>query len=123
MDRQPGIQKAFSVRKLLEAGTPASPLEERVRLSCHPGRCGDVVLVLQPHYLFAKEPLETGTSHGTPWPYDTHVPLLVYGPGTIPGPRSELITPLAAAPILALFLGVAPPANAQVPSGLLADRP
>jgi len=37
---------------------------------------GDLVLLDKPGYL---EYGATGTSHGTPYSYDTHVPLLFYG--------------------------------------------
>jgi len=60
------------------------------------------------------------TTHGSPHAYDTHVPLLVYGPGIRPGVRTERVTPQATAAILARGLGVAPPAGAEVgvPTGL-----
>lgn len=37
---------------------------------------GDLVLLFKPGYLDYQE---TGTSHGTPYSYDTHVPLIFYG--------------------------------------------
>ena len=43
----------------------------------------------------------TGTTHGTPYDYDTHVPLLVYGPGIRGGRRDEPTTPQALASIFA----------------------
>ncbi len=55
-----------------------------------------------------------GTTHGTPHPYDTLVPLIVYGPGVRAGVRDDAVTPLAAAPILARALGVKPPPDAEV---------
>lgn len=56
----------------------------------------------------------TGTNHGTPHDYDTHVPLLVYGPGIRSGVRHDAVTPQAAAVILAHALGIKPPAKADV---------
>jgi hypothetical protein len=114
LEQQPGVLKAVSARELLGPNPPHDPLSERVRLSCYAGRSGDVAVVLKPYYQFS-DPVGTGTGHGTPHPYDTHVPLLVYGPGVEPGPRAELVTPLAAAPILARMLGIPPPREAQAP--------
>jgi len=37
---------------------------------------GDIVVLDKPGYI---EYGQTGTSHGTPYSYDTHVPLLLYG--------------------------------------------
>ena len=38
---------------------------------------GDVVVLHMPNYLGGG----SGTSHGTPFPYDTHVPVIFWGPG------------------------------------------
>ena len=94
-----------------------------MRRSFHPGRSGDVAAVVKPYHLLAW-PFQTGTHHGTPHAYDTHVPLLVYGPGVRRGVRREAVTPLAAAAILARLLGIKPPAGAQepVPEGLLVGQ-
>jgi hypothetical protein len=91
--------------------------------SFHPERSGDVFVVLEPYHLLAS-PLGTGTSHGSPHPYDTHVPLLVYGTGVRAGARKDRVSPLAAAAILADASGVKAPAGAEVavPDGLF-DRP
>ncbi len=43
---------------------------------------GDVVVMLRPGYL---EYARTGTSHGSPYAYDTHVPFLIMGPGVPEG--------------------------------------
>ena len=59
-------------------------------------------------------------THGTPYPYDTHVPLIVFGTGVRPGVREERVAPMSAAAILARALGVPPPEGAEypVPAGL-----
>jgi hypothetical protein len=72
------------------------------------------MVVLKPYYLFGGNP-GTGTTHGTPHAYDTHVPLVAYGGGIRAGTFSEAVTPQAAAVILAHRLGVKPPARAEAP--------
>jgi hypothetical protein len=121
--RQPGIQGAYT-RTQLSAATPKDdPLGEMVRLSFDAERSGDVYVVQKPYYLITpplSPKMYLRASHGTPHPYDTHVPLLVYGPGVRPGIRTERVTPQAAAAILTRGLGIAPPAGADaaVPAGL-----
>jgi hypothetical protein len=118
---QRGVQTVYTRTQLL-AGLPAGDgLGQKVRRSFHPQRSGDVVLIEKPYYLITK--YLTGTTHGTPHPYDTHVPLLVYGPGIRKGTRKDAVTPQAAAVILARALGIAPPAQAraEVPAGLFAS--
>jgi len=115
--KQPGIQAAYT-RKALE-GAKNDPVAETWRLSFHPTECGDVMLVMRPGWYFTDK-VKTGTTHGSPHEYDTHVPLVVYGPGVKAGARTERVTPQAAAAILARALGIDPPAKAAagVPAGL-----
>jgi predicted AlkP superfamily pyrophosphatase or phosphodiesterase len=117
---QPGISAAFTRTELMSGGDRGDPLAEQVRLSFHPDRSGDVMLVNKPYYLLTSS--LTGTTHGSPHPYDTHVPLLVVGPGVVAGARDDAVSPEAAAVILARALGIAPPAAARVsvPEGLFA---
>jgi predicted AlkP superfamily pyrophosphatase or phosphodiesterase len=121
--KQPGVQSAFTRTELLE-GPLADPIGRMVQKSFYPDRSGDVIVVLRPYHLFS-QPLDSKTAayrttHGSPHPYDTHVPLLVMGPGIAPGQRTERVTPQAMASILARAMGVPAPkgAEAPVPDGL-----
>lgn len=118
--KQPGVHAAYT-RTQLTAGLPASDvIGQQVAKSFFPARSGDVYVVLKSYHL-PSAPLGTGTTHGTPWEYDTHVPLVVFGAGVVPGKRDARVSPLSAASILAAAVGVPPPAGATapVPEGLL----
>ncbi|HZU36489.1 MAG TPA: alkaline phosphatase family protein, partial [Gemmataceae bacterium] len=118
LKQQPGIQTAYT-RTQLAGSLPANDaIGLKVQQSFYPERSGDVYVVVKPYCLLTSS--KTGTTHGTPYPYDTHVPLLVYGPGIRPGTRHEAVTPQAIAAIFAHALHVPPPATATapVPSGL-----
>jgi predicted AlkP superfamily pyrophosphatase or phosphodiesterase len=106
------VARAFTADELLHA-SPADEVATRMRRSYYPARCGDVCTVLRPYFIFGEG--ETGTTHGAPWGYDTHVPLLVMGPGVKGGPHLEPTTPQATAAIFAKFLGVNPPRCAEFP--------
>jgi predicted AlkP superfamily pyrophosphatase or phosphodiesterase len=111
--KQSGIQSVYTRTQLLH-GVPADDaVGQAVRRSFHPDRSGDLMIVLKPYWLFSS--LLMSTTHGTPHPYDTHVPLLVLGPGVRPGVRQDRVTPQAAAAILARGLGIDPPAKAEAP--------
>jgi len=77
-------------------------------------RCGDVYIVQRPYYLPSK-PIDTGTTHGSPYNYDTHVPLLFYGPGITGGANSEPTTPQATAAVFSKWLGLRLPNRAEFP--------
>jgi predicted AlkP superfamily pyrophosphatase or phosphodiesterase len=90
-----------------------------VKKAFHPDRSGDLFVVLKPYHLIGSvsvgDRLVTGTTHGSPHDYDTHAPLVVYGPGVAGGKRTEKVTPLHAAPIAAQFLGIPSPTDALYP--------
>ena len=46
-----------------------------------------------------------GTNHGTPWTYDTDVPLLFWGPGIAKRTHKRVVSQLCVAPTLASLLG------------------
>jgi hypothetical protein len=118
LKKQKGVLTAYGRTQLLGGLDTNDRIGQQVRKSFRADRCGDVVVVTQPLYLMI--PFLTGTSHGTPHPYDTHVPLLVYGPSIQSGIRKDLVTPQAVAAILAHSLGIQPPRDveARVPEGL-----
>ncbi len=112
LKKQPGIQAAYT-RTQLQNGLPNDDaIGQKVRRSFHPDRSGDLVMVLKPYYLLSPV-VATGTDHGTPHPYDTHVPLLIYGPRIRKGVRKEPVAPQATAVILARSLGIKPPSGAD----------
>ncbi len=118
---QPGIESAFTRQELSRPSPTNDKFLRMMRRSYRPEECGQVGIVLKPnHIVFGTR----GTTHGSPHPYDTHVPLLVFGPGIKPGIHKERVEPLSAAPILARALGIAPPAKAtaEVPEGLFETR-
>jgi hypothetical protein len=122
---RPGVAKALTRTELAKEETLADPVAEQVRQSFHPERSGDVAVVLKPyHILWNSLSTRSGgsstTTHGSPHAYDTHVPLLVYGPGIISGVHEERVTPQMLTPIMARGIGIDPPATAlySVPKGL-----
>lgn len=75
-------QAAYSRRQILEGRAPGD-LGSRVIKGYHSGRSGDIVLVGAPYVLFSAG--DSGTTHGTPYTYDTHIPVLFYGAAYRPG--------------------------------------
>jgi hypothetical protein len=109
-----GVDRAFTREELGGPVPEGDVMAAQVKRAFHPARSGDLYLVLRPYHL-ASAPLSTGTSHGSPHEYDTHVPLMLYGPGIRGGTRTEPTTPQAMASIFAKWLGVRPPKHAAFP--------
>ena len=74
-----------------------------------PGRSGDLFVVPRPGVLVDSSDGK-GSSHGTPWEYDTHVPLIFWGGGVVARELTIATTPYDLAPTLASWLGVELPA-------------
>jgi arylsulfatase A-like enzyme len=72
-------------------------------------RSGDVWLVTKPLWFIAEGSLPT--THGSPYNYDTHVPVIIAGAGVKPGRYSSECSPSDIAPTLAALLGIEPPSN------------
>ncbi len=77
----------------------------RLQAGFFPSRSGDVVLVYAPGWI-ESEGYVKGTTHGSIWTYDTHVPLIFWWPGARPAHRYEQVPITAIAPTLAFLLGV-----------------
>lgn len=81
--------KTVLTREQLRAGSAATDYwGELLRNGYDEQRSGEVIFLLQPGYLSKDhdEPkAHQGTSHGSAFNYDTHVPLLWYGKGIPPG--------------------------------------
>ena len=114
LSKHPHVNHAYT-RAELKAGFPANDIiGSRVQRSFNTERSGDVYVLLKP-YCIPLDRFKTGTTHGTPYNYDTHVPLLVYGPGISGGVRRETVTPQATAAIFSKWLGLRLPNMAEFP--------
>jgi hypothetical protein len=124
MVKQDGVQAVFTRSELLKDPL-TDPIGRMVQRSFHPDASGDVMVVLKPYHILSP-PITSPkivayrTTHGSPHPYDTHVPLVVMGPQIVPGARSERVAPQATASILSQAMGVPAPKGAEVgvPAGL-----
>lgn len=86
------VEEAYTSRQL-ESLYSMGGRDEMVRNGYHPSRSGNVVYTLKPGYLEKAKDSEAarrGTSHGSPYGYDTHVPLLWYGSQI---PKQNVMTP------------------------------
>lgn len=73
-------------------------------------RSGDVIYVYDPNYLSYSP---TGSSHGTSYNYDTHVPLIFYGKGIKHGSTLQRTEITDIAPTISAILGISFP-NASI---------
>lgn len=92
--------------------TNGHPLLPQIRNNQHSSRSGDIYIAQEPYwFLFEKGPIKV--MHGSPWRYDTHVPIVFAGPGIEARQVHRLVHPADVAPTIAALLGMNPPASAQ----------
>lgn len=107
----PGVARYFTRTQLLSGGVPqADAVARRVLHGYNARRSGDVVLISEP-FRYLADYVAVAT-HGTPYSYDTHVPLIIMGGGVTAGRYRQPATPADIAPTLASVIGVQPPSSA-----------
>ena len=107
---EPGIHIA-ATRQMLDKW-PDRKLFGQIRNNFHPARSGDIYVVQDPYWFNFDEGPVTGM-HGSPWNYDTHVPVIFAGPGIRAGTIYRAVQPADVAPSIAALLKMSPPASAQ----------
>ena len=109
-----GIAGYFTRSNLLEGRVPATPVARAMQLAFHPERAGDVLLVPRSFSFWGKYgERNEGSTHGSPYRYDSHVPLAFWGAGIKPGTYHEAVDMADVAPTLATLLEIGPPAAAD----------
>jgi arylsulfatase A-like enzyme len=91
-------------------GDGGSPVVKKVQNTHHVSRSGNIYVAQKP-YWFVLESGPAAVMHGSPWRYDTHVPIIFAGPGIRPGKIQRLVHPADVAPTLAALLGLHAPAG------------
>jgi predicted AlkP superfamily pyrophosphatase or phosphodiesterase len=105
-----GIAAAVSSTALRNASLPDTLINRSILRNFHPKRSGDIYLVFEPNVFITDfDGLTVASTHGSPWRYDTFVPVMFAGTGLEPKTVSRTITPYDIAPTLADILGVKPP--------------
>ena len=106
----PGVSRSFTRAQLLRGATSISdPIERRVLHGFSPARSGDVVMIAEPFKYLGDTITAT---HGSPYSYDTHVPVIIMGTGIMPGRYLEPASPADIAPTLSTLLRVTAPTSA-----------
>jgi predicted AlkP superfamily pyrophosphatase or phosphodiesterase len=105
-----GIAAAVSSSALRRGQVPDGELMDAIRRNFHPKRSGDIYIVFEPHvFINDFDGLTVAATHGSPWRYDAHVPIMFAGYQLHAQQVSRPVAPYDIAPTLAALLGVAKP--------------
>ncbi|MDD9933909.1 MAG: alkaline phosphatase family protein [Myxococcales bacterium] len=111
--KHPAIFAAYDTSALGSLHGTSDPIEQRVLQSVHPESSGEVFLVTRPH-VFPDVGITPGkgTTHGSPWDYDLHVPVWILAPGVEPARHREPLEQARVAATIARLMGMKPPSHA-----------
>ena len=109
-----GVAFAVSSTALAGGDLPNTPLIQSVLYNFHPQRSGDIYLVFQPHcFINDFDGLIVACTHGSPWRYDTFVPVVFAGGRLEAQQVHRSIEPLQIAPTLSAIVGAKAPSGAR----------
>ena len=107
-----GVYAAYP-RAQIEAGQlPNTAMSARLYRAFHPRRAGDILLVAEAGW-FSEDSGHHASTHGSPYEYDTHVPLLFYGANVPAGAYRSEVGPADIAPTLCELLGINRPSACE----------
>ncbi|WP_245222577.1 alkaline phosphatase family protein [Ruegeria sp. HKCCSP351] len=108
-----GVAYAVPSSRLREGSLPDNALMQAVLNNYHPDRSGDIYLVFQPEWFINDmDGLSVTVTHGSPWRYDTFVPILFAGSGISPQKVSRRVHTIDVALTLSIVAGTRPPSGA-----------
>ena len=113
-----GIAYAMTRSDLLSGRITESPVQNQIRRSFHPTRSGNIHMVPEQYwFLHSTEEAEKmgiesiAAIHGSPWSYDTYVPIFFAGNGLPAKIVARRVAPTDIAATIAAYLGVKPPSG------------
>lgn len=103
----PHVLRVYTRDQLQNGAVPHDVISNRVIRSFNSQRSGDLEILLEPYWIRSAE----GTTHGTPYSYDTHIPLIFMGPGIRPRHFRQNVALNDVAPTLAAILAIETPSG------------
>jgi hypothetical protein len=109
-----GVALAVSSTALMEGRVPDTDLTRAILNSHHPKRSGDVFVVFEPQWFINDfDGLTVAATHGSPWRYDTFVPLIFAGANLRPLRVSREVQTRDVATTLSAIVGTKRPSGAS----------
>jgi hypothetical protein len=103
----PHVSRVYTRDQLLRGEVPNDRIGSRILRGFNARRSGDLEILLEPYWIRQAQ----GTTHGTPYNYDAHIPLILMGRRITAGEYSDHVALNDLAPTLATLLGVEIPAG------------
>jgi predicted AlkP superfamily pyrophosphatase or phosphodiesterase len=113
LSKFPGVSLAVSSSALRSNQLPDTELYRAVVNNFNAKRSGDIFIVFEPNWFINDfDGLTVASTHGSPWNYDTFVPIIFAGAGLAPKQVDRKVLTIDVAPTLSAFLGISAPSGA-----------
>jgi len=113
LSRFPAVSLAVSSSALRRGNLPDTDLYRAVTNNFNPKRSGDVYLVFEPNWFINDfDSLIVAATHGSPWKYDTFVPIVFAGAGLKAETVYRAVQTVDIAVTLSAYMGIKPPSGA-----------
>jgi len=110
----PGVSLAVSSAALKRGDVPDTELYRAVLNNFHAKRSGDIFIVFEPNWFINDmDGLTVAATHGSPWQYDTYVPIVFAGMDLQAKSVVRRVQTTDIAPTLSAYLEIKPPSGAQ----------
>jgi arylsulfatase A-like enzyme len=106
-----GFAVAISYEDMTTGRIPQNDVAHKMSNSFSPLRSGDVMIVQKPFWYLYPDPDTYAAMHGSPYTYDTHVPVIFAGSNMKAMRLSRPIEPTDIAATIAEYLGHCPPSH------------
>ncbi|WP_150526072.1 alkaline phosphatase family protein [Roseibium sediminis] len=114
LQQLPGIAFALSSDDLRNGDIARTPVADAVLANFHASRSGDIYVVFEPHWFIGDmDGLTVAGAHGSPWTYDTHVPIILVGRGIEAQRISRRVETVDLAPTISAYLRIKAPSGAR----------
>ena len=112
-----GVAQAIESSALQEGNLSDTPLNQAILNNFNPKRSGDIYVVFEPHWFINDfDGLTVAATHGSPWRYDTFVPIAFSGMQIPAQHVHRRVLTVDIAPTLTALLGIkSPSGSAGVP--------
>ncbi|MEX0332823.1 MAG: alkaline phosphatase family protein [Puniceicoccaceae bacterium] len=109
-----GIAMAATSEAIIEGDLPDTLVTRAILRNHHLRRSGDIFIVFEPHaFINDFDGLTVASTHGSPWRYDTHVPIIFAGLDLAPATIDCSVHTVDVARTIAAFLETKPPSGAS----------
>ncbi len=112
--RFPGVSQAVSTIALSRGIIPDNFITRAIVKNYHPKRSGNIYVVFNPGWFINdQDGISVAVVHGSPWRYDTYVPIIFAGYGIKSKTVSRRVHTVDIALTLATLVGAKPPSGAS----------